>query len=239
MTDWAAPLRFVADLALPPRCPGCSAIVHAEHGFCADCWSSLRFVGPPWCAACLLPFAYDRGPDALCADCLADPPPHAGVRAAVAYGPVARGVVLRLKYGGRIGHATTVAKAMTRLMPGDAELLVPVPLHRWRLWWRGFNQAALIADAIAARTGRTVARAALIRTRATGGMRGAGRGARQRAVRGAFAVPDPGAVRGKVVVLVDDVHASGATAAACARVLRRAGAARVDVLCWARVLDET
>ena len=235
--DWSAPLRLIANLALPPRCPGCGAIVREAHGFCVDCWSSLRFLGPPWCAACLLPFDYDRG-SALCADCLAEPPPHAGVRAAVAYGPVARTVALRLKYGGRIGHANTVARAMARLIPPDAELLVPVPLHGRRLWWRGFNQAVLIADALGQSGGVPVARDALVRTRATGSMRGAGRSARRRAVRGAFAVPRRDAVAGRRVVLVDDVHASGATAKACARALTRAGAARVDVMCWARVLDD-
>lgn len=237
VTAWTAPLRLIADLALPPRCPGCSAITAADHRFCAACWGGMQFLGPPWCARCRAPFAHERGAGAVCGDCLAQPPLHRGVRAAVAYGPVARAVVLRLKYGGRIGHAGTVARAMARLMPAGAELLVPVPLHRWRLWWRGFNQAQLIAAALSELSGVPVARGALVRRRPTGSMRGAGRRARARTVRGAFSVPDATRVAGRAVVLVDDVHASGATADACARALLRAGAASVEVLCWARVLD--
>eukprot|EP01035_Chromulina_nebulosa_P012369 gene12368-16483_t len=109
----------------------------------------MRFLAPPWCATCHIPFAYDLGPGACCAACAARPPRHAGIRAAVAYGDVARTVALRLKYGGRTAFAETVARQMARLLPDDADLLVPVPLHRWRLWSRGFNQAALIAASLA------------------------------------------------------------------------------------------
>uniref|UniRef100_UPI0020C6FF63 double zinc ribbon domain-containing protein n=1 Tax=Sphingomonas bacterium TaxID=1895847 RepID=UPI0020C6FF63 len=94
-------LHRVVSLALPPRCPGCGTPVGEDHRFCAGCWSQLRFVGPPWCAACNTPFDYDRGERARCAACLADPPHHAGIRAAVAYGTVSRRLALRLKYGGR------------------------------------------------------------------------------------------------------------------------------------------
>ena len=203
-------------------------------------WGSLRFLGPPWCAACQLPFDFDRGADALCAKCLADPPPHDGVRAAVAYGEVARHVALRLKYGGRTAHAATMARAMARLMPEDAELLVPVPLHRWRIWSRGFNQAALIAETLAGACGVPADLHLLRRVKATPVLRGLGVRGRAKAIAGAFALAPEARERlaGKTLVLVDDVHTSGATASACARVLKRGGAARVILLCWARVLDE-
>ena len=148
MSPWLAPLRLIADFALPPRCPGCGAVTGEDHRFCAVCWGALRFLAPPWCATCHAPFAYDRGAEAQCATCIADPPRHAGVRAAVAYGDVARTVALRLKYGGRTAFAETVGRQMARLLPDDADVLVPVPLHRWRLWSRGFNQAALISAAL-------------------------------------------------------------------------------------------
>lgn len=235
-----APLARLADLALPPRCPGCGEVVPADHRFCVACWNRLRFLGPPWCASCQLPFAFDRGAQARCAECLADPPPHDGVRAAVAYGEVARQVALKLKYGGRMASAATMAQAMARLMPDGAELLVPVPLHRWRIWGRGFNQAALIAAALARTSGVRADAHLLRRVKATPVLRGLGPGGRARAVAGAFALA-PGArarLAGRTVVLVDDVHTSGATARGCARVLKRGGAARVILLCWARVLDE-
>lgn len=227
-------------LALPPRCGGCGGVVGQPHSFCPACWRSLRFLGPPCCAGCGVPFEFDRGDGARCAGCLATPPRHAGIHAAVAYGDVARGLALRLKHGRRIGLAETMARLMVRHMPADAELLVPVPLHRWRLWARGFNQSLLIAEALAKRSGVPIELAALLRPRATPLLRGLGRRDRARAVAGVFAVADgrKAALKGRHVVLVDDVHTSGATSDACTRALLRAGAARVSILVWARVLDD-
>lgn len=235
-----APLARLADLALPPRCPGCGEIVAADHRFCAGCWGKLRFLGPPWCAKCHAPFDYDRGGDAVCGRCMDAPPAHDGVRAAVAYGDIARSVALKLKYSGRTACAETMARAMGRLMPEGAELLVPVPLHRWRIWSRGFNQAALIAHGLSKASGVPADAELLRRVKATPVLRGLGPRGRAKAVAGAFALA-PGAkdrLKGRTIVLVDDVYTSGATGEACARVLKRGGAARVILLCWARVLED-
>lgn len=157
----------------------------------------------------------------------------------MAYGDVARAVALRLKYGGRTGLAQTMAGPMSRLLPSDADLLVPVPLHRTRLWSRGFNQAALIAAAIERRCGVPSEPLLLRRRRKTVVLRGLGAAERARTVAGAFDLAASAAarVRGKHAVLVDDVYTSGATADACTRALLRGGAVRVTILCWARVLD--
>jgi ComF family protein len=213
-------------------------VVDADHRFCAKCWSELRMIAPPWCATCNVPFDFDRGPDAQCGECLAEPPVHDGVRAAVAYGPVARTLALRLKYGGRTSHAVTAARLMARHMPQDAELLIPVPLHRWRIWGRGFNQAALIARGLADLSAVPVAVGLLRRVKATPVLRGLGPRGRAKAVSGAFALaPDARQrVKGRSIILVDDVYTSGATTDACVRLLKRAGAARVTILCWARVM---
>jgi ComF family protein len=236
----AALVRRSIALALPPRCPACGQVTEADHRFCPACWGGLRFLGPPWCASCALPFDHDRGDDACCAACLEAQPVHAGARAAVAYAPVARDVALKLKYGGRLAAAETMARLMLRLMPQDAELLVPVPLHRRRLWSRGYNQAVLIASSLSRIGGVPADAHVLVRTRATPPLRGLGRPARAKTLAGAFAVPRHARPRlaGRSVVLVDDVYTSGATADACTRRLLAAGARQVTVLCWARVLEE-
>lgn len=222
------------DFALPPRCPGCGAIVAADHRFCAPCWASLDFLTGEGCTLCNVPLdAVAQG--TVCAPCLVQPPRHDGVRAAVSYGPVARDVVLRLKYSRRTGHAETIARLLARNIDGDGTI-VPVPLHRWRMWGRGFNQAALIAHHVSKASGVPVTTALLERKRATASMRGLSPRKRADAVRGAFVTTDR--IDGGTVWLVDDVYTSGATANACATALKRAGAERVVVLTWARVLRE-
>jgi ComF family protein len=235
-----AAARQVLDFALPPRCPGCGAVTAEPHRFCLGCWQALTFLGEPCCERCGHPFEYDQGVGAECGRCLAHPPAYDRMRAAVAYGDIARKVALKLKYSGRPGVAETLAHFMQRHLGSEPEdaILVPVPLHRWRIWKRGYNQSALIASALARRSGRTAEIDLLRRVKATPVLRGLGRRERALAVRGAFKVTNEGRRRlaGRTVVLIDDVHTSGATADACAKALKRAGAARVNILCWARVV---
>jgi ComF family protein len=234
-----AVLRPVLDFALPPRCPGCGAITEEPHRFCLDCWSQLVFLGEPCCARCAAPFDYGDGDERLCGACLAVPPAFDRMRAAVAYGDISRKVALKLKYGGRPGVAETIARFMARHLEATPEaLLIPVPLHRWRIWKRGYNQAGLIASVLARRAGLEVRLDLLERIKATPPLKQMGPRERSEAVRGAFRMParHKPAVRGRTLILVDDVYTSGATANACARVLKRAGAAQVGVLCWARVV---
>jgi ComF family protein len=234
-------LRPILDFALPPRCPGCGAVTEEPHRFCLACWSALTFLGPPCCARCALPFDYGEEREVVCGRCLAAPPAYDRLRAAVAYGDISRAVALRLKYGGRPGVAETMARFMERHLDRDQDaLLAPVPLHRWRIWRRGYNQAALVAGALARRVGLEARLDLIERVKATPVLRGMSPSERKEAVRGAFRL-DPRhkpAIRGRRIILVDDVYTSGATVNACARILRRGGAARVDVLCWARVVRD-
>jgi ComF family protein len=234
------PARTLVDLVLPPRCPGCRVIVDGDGRFCIDCWQALQFITAPVCAACGTPFVHDMGADARCGGCLAAPPRFDTARAALAYGGPARAVVLALKHGDRQHLAAVMAPHMLRAagpMPPGA-LLVPVPLHRWRLWRRGFNQAAALAQALGRLSGLAVDPTVLVRIRATQSSQGLNRSARAANVRGAFRVVDRARIKGRDIVLVDDVLTTGATAEACAHRLRRAGARSVHVLTFARVVRD-
>ncbi len=240
-----SPLGQVFDLVLPPRCAGCGVIVDGDGRFCVDCWRGLDFLGAPQCDACGQPFAHDRGAGALCGACLAVRPPWRSARAALAYDGAARAALLRFKLADREHLAGLMVPPMLRAgadILGPASLLVPVPLHRWRLWRRGFNQAALLAQGLARASGAAIDIDGLMRVRATRPSVGLNADARAKNVRGAFAVRDRqqfgGRFEGRAVVLVDDVLTSGATAAACTKTLLRAGAATVDVLTWARVVRD-
>ena len=142
--------RPVIDFALPPRCAGCGLIVGEVGSFCPECWTKIEFLGAGGCERCGIPL---EATDAeICAACLAKPPPVDRMRAAVVYGEIARSLALRLKYGRKTALAATMARyhggPSGRSYPADS-ILMPVPLHRRRLWGRGFNQAVLIARALA------------------------------------------------------------------------------------------
>jgi ComF family protein len=221
------------DLLLPPRCPACREIVENDGTFCVKCRVGLDFITAPMCARCSTPFEIDRGPNTACAACLDTPPRFAPARAAMVYGGPARDILLGFKNGDHQHLVKVMAPQLVRAggdWLGPGALLVPVPLHRARLWKRGFNQAALLAAAAGRRSGTPVAVDALIRVRATTTSRGMGRCKRAANVRGAFRVARPAQVRGRDIVLVDDVLTTGAKAEACTRILLRAGAASVRVL---------
>jgi ComF family protein len=225
------PGRWLLDFALPPRCPGCGEITSAVDLFCTPCWTRLEFL-PPGCERCGLALA--PGEEGCCTGCQSSPGPLARARAALAYGEVPRTIAMRLKYGRKVALARTMAGLMQRpladLSP-DA-LLVPVPLHRWRLWSRGFNQAALIARALH----RPLDPDLLRRTRSTPKLKGMSPGERKRTVKGAFALRPGADVKGRDIILVDDVMTTGATADACARALRQGGARQVELIAFARVI---
>jgi len=236
-----ATFRRSLDVALPPLCPSCRDLV-TDSGLCPACWSKLAFIAPPYCPRLGIPFAYDPGPGILSMQAIAHPPAYQRARAAVRYDDVARALVHAFKYGDRMDLAPMIGRWMARAgheLLGDADALVPVPLHWRRLWTRRFSQSAALAEQISRESGIAVAHAALKRVKATAQQVGLSRKDRATNVQGAFRVA-PAAkpeVAGRRLIVIDDVLTSGATADACARALLRAGAAQVDVLVFARVVD--
>ena len=231
--------RRTLDFLLPPRCLGCGSQVDEPGALCAACWDGVQFLGPPLCAVCGLPFELDPGADALCGACIAAPPPFRRARAVMRYDDASRSLVLRFKHADRIDAAPAFGRWLVRagrdvLM--DADVIAPVPLHRWRLFHRRYNQSALLALEVGRLTGIQVAVDLLERRRHTPIQGGLDRSGRETNVKGAFAVARPLSVQGKSVLLVDDVMTTGATLAECARVLARAGARAVDVLALAQVV---
>ncbi|WP_425485413.1 ComF family protein [Chthonobacter rhizosphaerae] len=229
------------DSALPPTCPLCRRRVQAGPGLCQPCWSRLVPIERPWCERLGTPMTYDLGPGALSAAAVADPPPYVRARAAVCYTEAAAELVGAFKYADRSDLAPLLAAMMLRVSKDlalEADVLVPVPLHRFRLFSRRYNQSALLAAELGRRTGRPHRPRLLVRRRPTPRQVGLSREGRLANVKGAFAVPKSlrRHVKGRRVLLVDDVVTTGATVEAATRALLRAGAASVDVVAFARVV---
>jgi ComF family protein len=231
-------LQGALDLLFPGRCGACPARVDDRASWCDACARATEALGRPRCTMCAVPFE-GAGSDHPCGECLARPPRFAGVVAPYVYGGSVAAAVCALKYGGRTDLAVGLARSVAACLPeGRIDRVIPVPLHERRLAERGFNQAGLLAAAIAELAEARVDHDALVRRRETAPQAGLGRSARVRNVRGAFSVR-PGrraSLEGERVVLVDDVVTTTETVRACASALRRAGVREVWVAAVARAM---
>jgi ComF family protein len=232
--------RATLDLVFPPQTLDGGA--GRAGGLSADTWSRIQFIDGPVCDGCGTPFEYDQGPGARCAACMARPRAFAAARAACLYDEVSRDPILKLKHADRLDLAPMLARWLSRAardLIAEADALAPVPLHRGRLFRRRYNQAAEIARPLSLLTGVPYLPDALVRRRATDSQAGKSGSGRRRNVAAAFEVPRARArqVEGRRILLIDDVMTTGATAEGCARALKKAGAARVDVAVVARVKD--
>lgn len=237
-------VRFGAgllDLVYPPTCLDCGEPVGSHSTLCPKCFRRLRPITAPYCPVLGLPFEVSLGPGALSAEAIADPPPFDRARSAVIYNEVARAIVSRMKYGDRPELAGFCARLMQSAgseLWTEEPVLVPVPLHPWRQFERRYNQSMELARALARLTGLSVDAGLVRRTRRTRQQVGLSADARERNVAGAFTphrrVADR--LKGRGVVLVDDVITTGSTVKAITRALKRAGVIKIDVISFARVV---
>jgi len=237
-------VQRLADVIVPPVCLACRRPLGSHDSLCAGCWRAISFIGPPLCERTGLPLPYDPGGPTVCGAALRNPPVYDRARAVARFDRVMRELIHKLKYGDRHDARRLFGrwlKGAGAEILADADLLIPVPLNRWRLLQRRFNQAAILAQELSHQTGLPYDPLSLVRVRWTASQVGLGSEERRRNLAGAFAVTAGGhtALRGRNVVLIDDVITTGATISACARVLKRAGVRRVDALALALVTDDS
>ena len=236
-------LQEAINLVLPPRCAATGEIVDRPGMLSPSFWKDLSFIDDPMCVTCGMPFSIEAPKGTLCAACLSDPPIFDQARSTVIYNDPSRQLILGFKYGDRLQTVHTFIPWLLRAgseMIDTCDVIIPVPLHKKRLWDRRFNQSAVIASALAAASKKNISTDALVRLRATIQQKGLSRAERKKNVEGAFAVP---AIRRerlkkKNVLLIDDVYTSGATINECCRILKKSGADKVFVLTVARVTRE-
>ncbi|GHD19015.1 amidophosphoribosyltransferase [Tianweitania populi] len=235
--------RAAGKLLFPPICLGCQTQVAVPGSLCGTCWSNLRLIDKPYCPVMGTPFREDKGDIFLSAEAIASPPPFARLRSAAIHTGLARRMVGDLKYRDRTDLAPWMARWMLRAgseLLDQADLIVAVPLHRRRFFQRRYNQSAELARSLSALTGLPFEPDLIHRTRPTRQQVGLHAKQRQDNVRGAFRVHPKAKtkLKGKRVLLIDDVYTTGATVSAVTRTLLRNGASAVDILTFSRVLPD-
>jgi ComF family protein len=229
------------DTLFPARCAACRDPVGTHGALCAACWQKMHFITDPLCRKCGLPFEFRMGEEVLCGRCMAQMPSYTQARAVFKYDENSRAQILAFKYYDKTQLAPVFGQWLARMgkpYAEKAQLIIPVPLHYWRLLTRRYNQAALIAYALSDFANLPVLPDTLKRTRSTSAQSGLTRRQREDNMRGAFRVPREkrGMLKSKSVLLVDDVMTTGATLDACARALHDAGVVDVYALTLARTV---
>ena len=238
---WLSPFSTLADLFYPPTCAGCGVRTGSHRSLCPSCWRGVRFIERPYCEVMGSPFSHDLGAGILSAEAIAELPPFDRLRSAAVHDRTVRDLVHGLKYRDSLDLAPMMAAWMLRASDGAVAAcdgLIPIPLHRSRLISRKYNQAAELARHLGKLSGKPLMPATLVRVKRTAQQVGLSANARKENVRGAFAIGRgrDNDVFGRRIVLIDDVYTTGATVAAAARVLKKAGAADITVLTFARAL---
>jgi ComF family protein len=233
--------QAILDIVMPPRCISCGVMVNEHGGICPECWKDTKFIGTHQCKICGLPFEFDMGKDALCKYCTSEKPKFSKVRSVCEYDGVARKIAVKFKFRDHTHLAKPLAKLMINAAPElvvKADIITPVPLHFRRRISRKYNQAGLLALNIAKISGIKYQPLLMQRTRATKRQTSLNRQQRQENVENAFtcSVAD---LKGKTILLIDDVMTTGSTLNECAKALKAQGAQRVYGLVFARVKPST
>lgn len=236
-------LQHLIDSVLPPRCPITGEMVDSQGMLSAQSWKDLSFITSPYCHACGFPFEFsmDEGAENLCAGCLAKRPRYDKARSALTYNDQSRNLILGFKSGDQTQFVVAMVPWLFQAGAeywDEADVIMPVPLHRWRLLRRRYNQSVLMGRALAKRVGVAFVPDGLVRQRPTVVQGHLNASQRHKNVAAAFAIHPKrlGDVAGKKIVLVDDVYTTGSTVEECTRALKEAGADKVFVLTLARVV---
>ena len=235
-------LTRLLNLLFPPQCLTCRAMVPTHGTLCLPCWQQVQFITEPCCQCCGYPFDFAMGSEAMCAECLRERPPFARARSAIRYNDASRPLILRLKYQDQTYLARIYGPWLAsagRTLVESSDIIVPVPLHYWRFVRRRYNQSALLAQALARECALPVLVDALKRTRHTPPQAGLQRKDRLTNVKNAFVASKRGkaAIKGKTVLLVDDVMTTRATIDECTRALLKAGAQCVNIVTLGRTVS--
>lgn len=232
------------DTLLPPRCPVTGELVASQGTIAPSIWAQLQFVTNPFCKKCGIPFGFGEEEDGLrCMHCIENPPNYSTARSALIYNETSRDLILGFKHGDKTHMTPSFSPWLKRAgaeMIEHANCFIPVPLHRTRLFARRYNQAALISEILAKETQIEHLAMALKRTRATPSQGHLRTEEREKNVKKAFSVNPKyiEKIKGKSIILIDDVYTTGATVKECAKALLSVNAKEVHVLTLARVLKD-
>lgn len=235
--------RNFINMILPPRCLKCGQVLGAQNGLCADCFKKISFIGEPLCYRCGRPFADEMhlksGVRHLCGACVKEKRPlFAMRRSAFLYNDESKKLILDFKFKDKTFSAETLANILygagRDIWPENPDVIIPVPIHWTRLLKRRYNQSALLVKYLSSRSAVSADYSSLVRKKNTVPQVQLVGAARRRNLLQAFAVKYPQNIKGKKIVLVDDVETTGSTLKECAKVLKKAGAAKIYALTLAR-----
>ncbi len=231
--------RKAMNFLFPPMCPYCAQRLELPHRICPKCFAKIRFIDNPKCDCCGRPFDFKVYGETLCGKCLTTRNAYDKVRAAFLYDQFSRIPILTFKNADRTELAKTLTHflftAGQELFP-QTDVIVAVPIHRYRLFKRTYNQSAVLARLLSARIKKPFLAGVLYRIRPTKSQGHLSPTKRKRNVANAFRVKSNKHLKGRSVLLIDDVFTTGATANECAKALKRAGAKNVFVLTIAMVI---